>query len=468
MVDERLTTMAHLLRRAGFGSSRDELEVYAARPYEEVVDDLVNPERFEPLDEDTLERFYPHIFSNKDNPAVWNGRWFWRMVNTRRPLEEKMTLFWHHVFATGWTKSEHTPSMVAHIEMLRKNGLQNFRTLLLEISKDPAMSFWLDNSENHGDAPNENYGRELLELFSMGIGTYNEPDVKDAARAFTGWTFEQPLPLYPTGHYNAKFQFRPEDHDNTEKTFLGVTGNLDGEDIIDLIVKQEANARFICRHIYNFFVADEPQIPAWSVTPPHDEAAIDTLVKAYMDSDADIRTVMKTLFLSDFFKEARGKRVKCPAEFIAGTIKLTGEFREIEPGLPTLDAASVVMGQKLMDPPTVEGWHTGKEWIDGGTLTERINFATARVGNPEMPGTRAIIDRLSGHGDPITPAELVDGVLDLAGPIEVADETRTALLQLAELDGDLEFGSPSERTKSEDRIARMLALAVASREYQFA
>jgi uncharacterized protein (DUF1800 family) len=330
------------------------------------------------------------------------------------------------------------------------------------------MSFWLDNSENHGDAPNENYGRELLELFSMGIGTYDEPDVKDAARAFTGWTFEQPLPLYPTGHYNARFLFRPEDHDNSEKTFLGVTGNLNGEDIIDLIVKQEANARFICRHIYNFFVADEPQIPAWSVTPPQDEAAIDILVKSYMDSDADIRTVMKTLFLSDFFKGARGKRVKCPAEFIAGTIKLTGEFREIEPGLPTLDSASIVMGQKLMDPPTVEGWHTGKEWIDGGTLTERINFATARVGNPEMPGTRAIIDRLAGSGDPITPSELVDGVLDLAGPIEVTEETRTALLQLAGLDGDLEFGSSSDRTKSEDRIARMLALAVASREYQFA
>jgi hypothetical protein len=126
------------------------------------------------------------------------------------------------------------------------------------------------------------------------------------------------------------------------------------------------------------------------------------------------------------------------------------------------------MGQKLMDPPTVEGWHTGKEWIDGGTLTERINFATARVGNPETPGTKAIIDRLSGSGDPITPAELVDGVLDLAGPIEVGDETRTALLQLAELDGDLDFGTAAEQTKSEDRIARMLALAVASREYQFA
>ncbi|MDP6274146.1 MAG: DUF1800 family protein, partial [Dehalococcoidia bacterium] len=153
MADERLATMAHLLRRAGFGSSRDELEEYAARPYEEVVDDLVNPERFEPLDEDALERFYPHIFSNKDNPGVWNGRWFWRMVNTRRPLEEKMTLFWHHVFATGWFKSEHPVTMDQQISTFRRVGMSDLRTILLKLSRDPAMIFWLDNNENHRDEP---------------------------------------------------------------------------------------------------------------------------------------------------------------------------------------------------------------------------------------------------------------------------------------------------------------------------
>src|SRR5690242_13841895 len=170
--EEHLALVAHLLRRAGFGTSRDELEAYAEKSYEEIVDDLVNPERFAPVDEKLLRRYYPHLQANKDNPGAWNGRWFYLMLNTRRPLEEKIALFWHHVFATGWTKSEHTPTMVEHIEMFRRHGLGNLRTLLLELSRDPAMIYWLDNCENHRGSINENYGRELLELFSMGIGNY--------------------------------------------------------------------------------------------------------------------------------------------------------------------------------------------------------------------------------------------------------------------------------------------------------
>jgi uncharacterized protein (DUF1800 family) len=468
MADDRLALMAHLLRRAGFGASREELEAYAARPYDEVVDDLVHPERFEPLDEDLLDRYYPQLFGNVDNPHTWNGRWFYRMVNTRRPLEEKMALFWHHVFATGWTKSEHTPTMVAHIEMLRRNGLGNLRTLLIELSRDPAMIYWLDNCENHAGAINENYGRELLELFSMGIGNYTETDIKNVARAFTGWTFEQPIPLYPYGHYPSRFVYRPEDHDDGEKTFLGQTGRFNGEDIVDIIVRQPATARFICRHLYNFFVADEPQVPAWSVTPPRDPAAIEALVAAYFASDADIRAVMQTLFKSDFFQAARFQRVKCPAEFIAGSLKLSGDFRSVEPGLGALDGASSVMGQRLMDPPTVEGWHTGPEWIDGGTLTERINFAVNLVKDVHKPGPQAIVQRLAQADRPLPPDEVVDRCLDLAGPLEVSPGTRAALVEAAAGEGPLVFGSRDERERSAARVGRLLTLIVASPEYQFA
>jgi uncharacterized protein (DUF1800 family) len=467
MADERLALMAHLLRRAGFGSSRDELERYASRPYEQVVDDLVNPERAPAADEDVLIRYYPHL-TNLDNPGVWNGRWFYRMVNSRRPLEEKMTLFWHHVFATGWTKSEHTPTMVQHIEMLRRNCLGNLRVLLLELSRDPAMIYWLDNSENHNGAPNENYGRELLELFSMGIGNYTETDIKNVARAFTGWTFEQPVPLYPYGHFQARFMYRSEDHDDSEKTFLGHRGRFNGEDIIEIIVKRPATARFIARHLYNFFVADEPQVPAWSETPPKDPRAVDTLVKAFTDSNADMRAVMRMLFNSDFFKKARFKRVKCPAEFIAGTLKLTGEHRSPDPGLTAFDQTSVVMGQKLMDPPTVEGWHTGKEWIDGGTLTERVNFAVDQVTDTSKPGAQAIIRRIGASKKPVPPEKFVDQCLDLVGPLEAGDETRAALLDHARAGGDLEFDTAEDRKRSEARIGKMLALIVATREYQFA
>ncbi|MBI4219443.1 MAG: DUF1800 domain-containing protein [Chloroflexi bacterium] len=467
MAEDRLTLMAHLLRRAGFGAAPDELEAYAKRPYEEVVEDLLHPERFPDLDEKVLARYYPHLMS-KDNPGVWNGRWFYHMVNTRRPLQEKIALFWHHVFATGWTKSEHAPSMVQHIEMFRQNGLGNLRTLLVELSKDPAMIFWLDNCENHKSAPNENYGRELLELFSMGIGNYTEQDIKNVARAFTGWTFEQPIPLYPYGHYPARFVYRPEDHDDSEKLFLGHRGRFNGEDIIDIIVKQPAAARFISRHLYNFFVADEPQVPAWSVTPPQDPKAFDVLCKAFADADGDIRSVMRVLLNSDFFKGARFKRVKCPAEYIAGVVKLTGDHRAPSPGLTALDAACTVMGQKLMDPPTVEGWHTGKEWIDGGTLTERINFAVDQVKDPAKPGIRWMIGRMAGFGRPIRPEEFVQQCLDYSGPLEVTRATRDALLEFARGGGDLRFDAEETRVESEKRVVRMLTLIVASREYQFA
>jgi hypothetical protein len=471
MVTETKTDLglvAHLLRRAGFGATRSEIERYAAKPYEEIVEDLVSPERFPEVEDDILGRFYPHLASNKDNPAVWNGRWFFRMINTQRPLEEKMTLFWHHVFATGWTKSEHTPTMVDHMQMLRTNCLANFRTLLIELSKDPAMIYWLDNCENHGDSINENYGREILELFSMGIGNYTEDDIKNAARALTGWTFKQPLPLYPYGHYESRFEYRAEDHDDGEKTFLGRTGRFNGEDIVSIIAEQDATARFICRHLYNFFVADEPQVPAWSITPPQDQTAIDDMVKAFKESDCDIRSVMRTMFNSEWFKRSRFTHVKSPAEFVASSLKLAGAYRDVLPGLAGLEAAIVAMGQKLMDPPSVEGWHTGKEWIDGGTLTERVNFAVDTFSDASKPGVREIIGRIRGAGGKVEPETFVDTALDLMGPAQVSDVTRQSLIDFAEEDGDLRFSSDSESEKSEKRIVRMLQLIVASREFQFA
>ncbi len=462
-----LALMAHLLRRAGFGADRDELERYSEKSYDDVVEGLLNPDRFDELEEEVLTRYYPHLHANKDNPGVWIGRWFYRMINTDRPLEEKMTLFWHGVFATGWTKSEHTPTMVDHIQMLRTNCMANFRTLLLGISRDPAMIFWLDNNENHGSAINENYGREILELFSMGIGNYTEDDIKNAARAFTGWTYKQPIPLYPYGQREVEFLFRADDHDNGEKTFLGHTGNLNGEDVIDIIARQEATARFIGRHLYNFFVADEAQVPAWSIEPPVDPGAIDDLVKTWMDSDADIRAVLRTLFTSDWFKAARFKRVKSPTEFVAAVLKLSGDYREPAPDLHKLERTIVSMGQKLMDPPSVEGWHTGKEWIDGGTLTERINYAIDTLNDPKKPGVRAIANRIKSGGDITSPTQLVDQLLDLIGPLEVEPETRDALIAHAESEGPLDWSSDASVEASTNRVVQLLTLVVSAREYQF-
>ena len=257
--------MSHLMRRAGFGATRKELEAYASMGYEAVVDDLINPERFPEVEEDLITRYYD---GSNENPIVAAGIWIYRMVNTERPLEEKMALFWHHVFATANNKSNHITSTTVQINMFRDIGMSDFGTILLRLSKDPAMLYWLDNNENHNGEPNENYGRELLELFSMGVGNYSEDDIKMAAKAFTGWTFTQPIPIYTQGRFPSEFVFVEDDHDNSIKTFLGETGNFNGEDIIDIIVKQPATARFLARHMYNFFVADEPQVPAWKDTPP--------------------------------------------------------------------------------------------------------------------------------------------------------------------------------------------------------
>src|SRR5579859_1520947 len=177
MADNNLALIAHLLRRAGFGTSRAALETYAAKRYEAVVEELLYPEKSPEVDEDLLERYFVG-----EGIEVASGAWIFRMINSQRPLQEKMALFWHHVFATAWYKSEHVPSMVTQIEMFRRVGLANLRTILIELSKDPAMIYWLDNHENHNGAPNENYGRELLELFSMGVGNYSEQDIKMAAR----------------------------------------------------------------------------------------------------------------------------------------------------------------------------------------------------------------------------------------------------------------------------------------------
>src|SRR5213595_283138 len=276
-----LELMAHLFRRAGFGATRDEIEAAMAKGYEATVEELLHPERQPDVEYDLIYRFYPDM---KEARRIETNQayWLYRMINSRRQLEEKMTLFWHCLFATAFSKSNNARLSKLQVDMFRRNCLGDFKTLLVELSRDPAMIFWLDNQENTNDVHNENYGRELLELFSMGIGNYTEDDVKNCARAFTGWTLKNPIPgAQPFGRFDWEFEFRPDLHDYGEKTFLGETGNFDGTDIVDIIVRQPATAQFICRRLHNYFVSDVP-----------DEDAIDELVQVYFGSQYDIRAVM--------------------------------------------------------------------------------------------------------------------------------------------------------------------------------
>ena len=460
--------VAHLMRRAGFGATPAELDALTSdKTYEEIVDNLVNPERFPELDQSYIDRYY-----GGEAVAVHVGKWMYRMVNSQRPLEEKMSLFLHHIFPVAWGKSEHGPSLYNEIDMFRKVGMTDMRTILLELSKDPAMIFWLDNNENHKDEINENYGRELLELFSMGVGNYTEDDIKAASKAFTGWTFRQPLSLYPVGHHNAEFVFDPDDHDYGEKTFLGQTGNFDGEDIIDIIVKQRATARFISRHLYNFFVEDEVQVPSWATEAPKDEAAIERLSDTFLQTGGQIRPVLKELFNSDFFKNATEfKKVKSPTELVAGVLKQTGEFNAPTPGIhqfaiTTLNGSlfegpMAIMGQRLMNPPTVEGWHTGHEWIDSGTLSERVGFVESQFEDLSKPGVKDMVDRVGSLDD--DPSRIVDRCLDILGGINVSESTYASLVAYAE-----ELNSIGDEADDSVGVHNLLQMTASTVDYQFA
>ena len=467
MANHDIALMAHLMRRAGFGAQYHELEARAAKGYEATVDELLHPEdNPNGLELDLAERYFiewNHFTRGLPEYIAW------RMINSKSQLEEKMILFWHGILCTADSKTQSYSTSYVEWEMFRRCGMGSFRDLLLEISKDPAMIFFLDNCLSHKDAINENYGRELLELFSMGVGmdgqfNYTEDDVKECSRAFTGWTIANNIPGQPYGRYDAQFVFNRYDHDDGEKTFLGETGRFNGEDVIDIIAKQPATARFLSRHLYNYFVADEAQVPAWMETPPQDMETIKMLEEEYFRSGYNIRSMLKVLFLSDAFKNARFAKIKGPVETVIGTLRLIGDWTSPKPGFEFIFEEMKHMGQELFNPPSVEGWHTGSEWIDGGTLVHRINFTADFVGDINYPGIRELINRLASEGPTISPEGLVNGCLRLLGHYELADETRDMLVGNAQKEGEIR----TDTKEFPQQVGQMLQMIVATKDYIYA
>lgn len=444
--------IGHLMRRAAFGARAEHLEQLARRGYEKVVDDLVHPERFPELEEDVLERF--HTEHSDDESTGWTAtRWAFQMINSRRPLEYKMALFWHGLFATAVSKVTNNPMMRDQYHMLVDAGLGNFRAILQKLARNPAMIYWLDQQQNHASAVNENWGRELLELFSMGRGNYTEDDVKAAARAFTGWTIDQTFPRYPTGYYDVKFVYRAEDHDNSVKTFLGRTGQFNGDDIIDIILAQPATAHYLALHLYKFFVSDDAA-----------REDIEVLAQTLTESKFDIRATLRSLFVSDSFKEARFKRVKSPAEHVIGTVRMAGRFNNAwEHGIDRLEDSMERMGQHLLNPPTVEGWHPGREWIDSAYLIERVNFAADMLGDSAAPGVRSIAKRIASGHVRIHAASLVDAVLYEMGALSLSASAIQAIIENLELVGETSCQPEDEFTGTVARVCRTIAT---SREFQ--
>ena len=471
MSSEARSLIAHLARRAGFGATPEELDHYEEIGYQALVEEFLNPRNPQHIPDDLIFRRHVDLHTMQGHNAAY---WAYRLISTQCPLEEKMALFWHGVFATGEGKLNNLGSLTNQIGTFRRCGLGRFDDLLIELSKDPAMIIWLDNHTNHKDSINENYGREILELFSMGVGHYTEDDIKECSRAFTGWTVKngeymammaQKDSIWPYGRILWHHEFRDHDHDDGPKTFLGEQGDFNGEDVVRIICEQPATARFVSRHLYNFFVADEVPVPQWLDTPPIDPDAIDTLAAAYEEHGHDIRSVLRVLFNSDFFKEARFRRVKSPTEVIVGTLRKTGEYAVPnggDNGIFMVMEEAGFMGQKLLDPPSVEGWHTGEEWITSGSLVDRVNFAAQRLGDTSKPGVRRLVNRVTGASDSSDPAELVNACLDVLGPMDVTDDTRSLLVEVASRGIEAE---PTGRA-SQDLILSMFKLIVSSREYQ--
>ena len=334
-----------------FPPSRAEA-VRIARDRGEGLGERVRPEGAQRRLQPVVDKFFYSLAANSIETQRLGLWWANRMLATNRPLEEKLTLFWHGHFATGENKTRDYRMMLKQNEMFRAHAAGNLRELLVGILKDPGMLVYLDNGENIKSHPNENFGRELLELFSMGVGNYSEKDVREAARAFTGWT-----------NNVLEFKFDAEQHDAGQKTFLGQSGPFNGEDIIDIILKQPVTAEFVSAKLYKFFVRDEVS------------ASVRTgLGQTFRTSGYQVKPLLKQLFLSrDFYSEpATATQIKSPVQLVVSTYKKLG-LREV-PTIPDFGRMTAGLGQALFDPPNVAGWAGGRTWITPSTLLQRGNL----------------------------------------------------------------------------------------------
>jgi len=274
--------------------------------------------------------------------------------------------------------------------------------------------------------------------------------------------------IWPYGRISWHFDYRDHDHDDGEKTFLGERGRFNGEDIVDIICKQPATARFISRHLYDFFVADETPVPQWPYIPPRDPEAIKILSDAYFEHNYDIGSMLKVLFNSEFFKseKVRFARVKSPIELVVGALRLAGSYSSPSLDIPAIADQCLYMGQGPLLPPSVEGWHEGVEWIDSGAFVERVNFAARELSKVNELGIRSIIQWLAAEGGVLSPENLVDRCLESQGPISVSEKTRATLVQYAAQHGDLNLTGHKPRDEGEKRVGEMLRMVASTKEFQ--
>jgi uncharacterized protein (DUF1800 family) len=355
----------HLLRRAAFGGTLTEVRQVVKDGPHVAVDRLLVGDPAAKDYNSLLVDTGASIAKGEDEAAL-RGWWLYAMLNSGHPLREKMTLFCHNHFATSIAKVRSTTAMYAQNQTFRRHALGHFRPLLADVSRDPAMLVWLDSNRNVKGQANENYAREVMELFTLGTGHYTETDIREGARAFTGWHTD-----------GDTFTFAARFHDGGDKKFLGQNGPWDGPDIQRIILSQPAAAVFLVRKLYEYLVAEAP-------APP--DSLLEPLAERFRQSDYDIADLVGTILRSrHFYSEyAYRRRVKSPVEYVLGVV------RAVKPTAPPRDLVGPLeaMGQPLFAPPNVRGWPGGKTWLNSATILARQNFAqvmTGSEGNQQQP-----------------------------------------------------------------------------------
>lgn len=342
---------AHLLRRTGFGASPTAIDKALQQGLIDTVDKLFEEN---PTEDAEFQKLFDTLngrlesFTEQETCQAW---WLHRMLTTGNPFREKLTLFWHGHFATSNNKVQDTRLMLRQIDLFRESAWGDFRTLVKSIARNPAMLVWLDGEANTKEHPNENFARELMELFTCGIGNYTEADVQAAARAFTGW------------HRNElEFQFNAEVHDGDVKQFLGKRGRFDGGDIIDILMAQPATPRFLATKLLKYFATPDPA-----------EDVIAEATEVLDRGQLNIKWFLRELFQSIYFYSdaCYRKQVASPIDFVVGTFRT---FQVRQPARELLSHLSA-LGQELLAPPNVKGWDGGKKWINSSTLAARVEFA---------------------------------------------------------------------------------------------
>ncbi len=457
----------HLLVRAGFGGTPDEVAKLHAMGLHAAVDYVVDFDKQPTVDiafsglplerPDPLEGKYSAEVrtrinarrTSRENAQLARLRLWWlrRMVESPRPLQEKLTLFWHGHFATQYNVVQNSYAFYLQNQLFRGHAAGNFGALLYAITHDPVMIRYLNNNDNYKGHPNENLAREIMELFAMGLDQgYTEEDIREAARALTGYNFD---------HYTAQFRYIDSQHDTENKTIFGQTGNWSGDDLAKLILEQPATARFIGEKLFNFFAYQDPG-----------ETTVDRLASVLRANHYELTPLLKNLFLSEEFysDQAMGTQIKSPVQLTVGMLRDFG-VKQVTDYRP-VDGAIRAMGQTLFQPPDVKGWRLGQTWIDANRIFLRYNSTANLLRSVVRPEARGVdvVAVLEGQ-DCKTSAEVVDHLLKTCFVNPLSEKKRKELIDyLGELPPQTEWAK--QRKQINEKLRALLVLMLSTPDYQ--